>query len=93
MEKNFESGKQRCGFYDEDQLPHDGPSDDRKRRDADDVDRCNREDPSEGIKQLTTGFLKRAERYLSQCPGKNYFQYQVNRIPSQEMYFRRFGKC
>merc|ERR1711868_165778 len=37
MARNFERGNQRCGFYDENQLPHGGPSDDRKRRDADDV--------------------------------------------------------
>ena len=80
MERNFERGNQRCGFYDENQLPHGGPSDDRKRRDADDVDRYNREDPSEGIKQLTTGYSKWATRYLSQCSGQKNYQYQVNRM-------------
>ena len=80
MERNFERGNQRCGFYDENQLPHGGPSDDRKRRDADDVDRYNREDPSEGIKQLTTGYSKWAVRYLSQCSGQKNYQYQVNRM-------------
>ena len=80
MERNFERGNQRCGFYDENQLPHGGPSDDRKRRDADDVDRYNREDPSEGIKQLTTGFSKWATRYLSQCSGQRNYQYQVSRM-------------
>ena len=80
MECNFSRGNQRCGFYDEDQLPHGGPSDDRKRRAADDVDRYNREDPSEGIKQLTTGFSKWAQRYLSQCSGQRNYNYQVNRM-------------
>merc|ERR1712177_148198 len=80
MERNFNRGNQRCGFYDENQLPHGGPSDDRKRRDAADVDRYNREDPSEGIKQLTTGFSKWATRYLSQCSGQKNYQYQVNRM-------------
>merc|ERR1712177_60002 len=80
MERNFNRGNQRCGFYDENQLPHGGPSDDRKRRDADDVDRYNREDPSEGIKQLTTGFSKWATRYLSQCSGQRNYQYQVSRM-------------
>ena len=80
MERNFNRGNQRCGFYDEDQLPHGGPSDDRKRRDADDVDRYNREDPSVGIKQLTTGFSKWAQRYLSQCSGQRNYNYQVNRM-------------
>merc|ERR1739847_12715 len=79
MERNFNRGNQRCGFYDENQLPHGGPSDDRKRREAD-VDRYNREDPSEGIKQLTTGYSKWAVRYLSQCSGQKNYQYQVNRM-------------
>ena len=80
MKLNFERGNQRCGFYDEEQLPHGGPDDDRKRRDADDVERYNREDPSVGIKQLTTGFSKWAQRYLSQCSGQRKYQYQVARM-------------
>merc|ERR1712048_1459310 len=35
MERNFLRGEQRCGHYDENQLPHGGPAD-RKRREADD---------------------------------------------------------
>ena len=81
MERNFNRGNQRCGFYDEEQMPHGGPSDDRKRREAD-VDRYDREDPSVGIKQLTTGFSKWAQRYLSQCSGQKNFNYQVNRMAS-----------
>merc|ERR1711937_1044605 len=77
MERNFNRGNQRCGFYDEEQLPHGGPE--RKRRDLDDVDRYNREDPVEGTKQITTGFRKWAERYISQCSGQRQYQYQVNR--------------
>ena len=80
MERNFNRGNQRCGFYDADQLPHGGPSDDRKRREADDIDRYNREDPSEGIKQITTGYRKWAERYLSQCSGQRNSKFQVNRM-------------
>merc|ERR1712002_756285 len=45
-----------------------------------DVDRYNREDPSIGVKQLTTGFSKWAERYLSACSGQKNFEYQVNRM-------------
>ena len=81
MARNFERGNQRCGFYDEEQMPHGGPSDDRKRREAD-VDRYDREDPAVGIKQLTTGFSKWAQRYLSQCSGQKNFNYQVNRMAS-----------
>ena len=78
MERNFNRGNQRCGFYDEEQLPHGGPE--RKRRDLDDVDRYNREDPAIGMKQLTTGYRKWAERYLSACSGQKNYQYQVNRM-------------
>ena len=80
MERNFNRGNQRCGFYDEEQMPHGGPSDDRKRRAADDVDRYDRDDPSVGVKQLTTGFSKWAARYLSQCSGQKNYKYQVNRM-------------
>merc|ERR1712235_91640 len=79
MENNFTRGNQRCGFYDENQLPHGGPSDDRKRRDAE-VDRYDREDPSVGIQQIPTGFRKWAERYLSQCSGQRTYNHQVNRM-------------
>merc|ERR1712078_782085 len=54
MAKNFERGNQRCGFYDENQKPHGGPADDRKRRDTDDEIRYDRENPSVGVKQITT---------------------------------------
>ena len=79
MERNFNRGNQRCGFYDENNLPHGGPSDDRKRRDVD-VDRYDRDDPSVGVKQLTTGFSKWAQRYLSACSGQKNFKHQVNRM-------------
>ena len=80
MEKAFTRGNQRCGFYDKDQMPHGGPADDRKRRDASDVDRYDREDPAVGIKQLTTGFSKWAQRYISQCSGQKNYQHQVIRM-------------
>ena len=82
MERNIERGNQRCGFYDENQLPHGGPSERRKREiDADSIwDRYDREDPSVGTKQITTGFRKWAERYLSECSGQKNYNYQVNRM-------------
>ncbi len=76
MERNFERGNQRCGFYDEEQLPHGGL---RDRRDVDEI-RYNRKNPKEGVKQLTTGFRKWAERYISQCSGQKNKQFQVNRM-------------
>ena len=60
MERNFSRGNQRCGYYNEDQLPHGGPADRRRRElDSDSIwDRYDREDPAVGTKQITTGFRK-----------------------------------
>ena len=80
MERNFNRGNQRCGYYDENS-EHGGPAAERKRREASsDLDRYNREDPVEGTKQITTGFRKWAERYISQCSGQRQYQHQVNRM-------------
>ena len=79
MEKNFNRGNQRCGFYDENQLPHGGPSDDRKRRDAE-FDRYDRENPCTGMKQLITGFEKWTERYISSCSGQKNYSHQAKRM-------------
>ena len=78
MATNFARGGQRCGHYDEEQSPHGGPA--RERRDEYSIERYNREDPSIGVKQLTTGYRKWAERYLSQCSGQKKKQYQINRM-------------
>ena len=83
MRTNFLRGNQRCGFYNKEQLPHGGPEpeNDRKRRDADfDVDRYNRAEPDKGIKQLTTGFRKWAERYIAECTGQRVRQHQIKRM-------------
>ena len=80
MARNFERGNQKCGFYDEDQLPHGGPEGDRKRRDADDELRYDRTDPCTGTKQITSGFRKWAQRYIGNCSGQKNNQYQVNRM-------------
>ena len=84
MERNFNRGDQRCGYYDEDNLPHGGPEltrkTERNRRDDDDVFRYDREDPSVGTKQITTGFRKWAERYLAACSGQKQYKHQVNRM-------------
>merc|ERR1712167_220545 len=79
MERNFERGNQRCGHYNEDQLPHGGPAD-RKRRSNDEWDRYDRTDPAVGTKQITTGYRKWAERYISQCSGQRDNKFQVNRM-------------
>ena len=80
MGRNFKRDNQRCGFYDETNLPHGGPSNHRERRFANDIDRYNREDPFEGIQQITTGFRKWAERYLAACSGQKKHKYIVNRM-------------
>ena len=84
MERNFNRGNQRCGFYDASLEPHGGPEGARKRRSDDefDFDRYNREDPSIGIKQITTGYRKWAERYISQCSGQRLYQHQIDRMNS-----------
>ena len=69
--ERFERRFEQCGFYDDQQLPHGGPKpEDRKRREDDDDDilpRYNKENPVTGIKQITMGFKKWAERYVSTC--------------------------
>ena len=79
MEQNFNRGNQRCGFYDENQLPHGGPSEDREKRDAE-FDRYDREDPCVGMKQIITGFSKWSERYISSCSGQKNYQHQARRM-------------
>ena len=67
----FEQRFQRCGYYDENH-EHGGPAD-RKRREAEDgcldIDstfcRYDKNNPVRGIKQITSGFRKWAERYLA----------------------------
>ena len=80
MQRNFERGSQKCGFYDDSQLPHGGPE--RKRRDAEDenVERYDRDDPTKGVKQITTGYSKWAQRYIGACSGQRTSQFQVNRM-------------
>jgi len=87
----FEARWERCGFYDESQLPHGGPKPQRKRRDDEDdsVDedgitiKYDKNNPVRGIKQITSGFRKWAERYLADTKDgkkcKNQPQTQVNR--------------
>ena len=79
MERNFSRGNQRCGFYDENQLPHGGPSEDRKKRDVE-FDRYDRDDPCLGMKQIITGFSKWSDRYISSCSGQKNYQHQAKRM-------------
>merc|ERR1712235_154919 len=81
MERNFNRGNQRCGYYDEDNLPHGGPAQERRRRYADDFERLSN-DPRMATRQITTGFRKWAERYMSACSGQKQHQYQIERMNS-----------
>ena len=85
MERNFIRGNLKCGFYDQSIL-HGGPVE-RKRRDIEnDLSevmnhlRYDTADPSAGVKQITTGFSKWAVRYIAECSGQRYNQFQVNRM-------------
>merc|ERR1739838_146551 len=84
----FERRFERCGFYDENQLPHGGPA--RKRRDTDDlVENCedaqnplcryDKSNPLHGIKQITNGFRKWAERYLANDKDGDFCKKQPQR--------------
>ena len=80
MEKAFTRGQQRCGYYDNENLPHGGPaSHNVQRRDIDDI-RYDREDPCTGVKQIMTGFTKWPLRYISQCYGQRENAYQFKRL-------------
>ena len=69
----FERRWELCGYYDENNLPHGGPANSRKRR-ADDLDcdesgicRYDKSQPLRGIKQITSGFRKWSQRYIVEC--------------------------
>ena len=79
----FERRFELCGFYDENLLPHGGPAPPVQRKRRDDEDnicetvpefcRYDKNNIIRGWKQITTGFRKWAERYVSTCkvqPGR-----------------------
>ena len=52
----------------------------RKRREVDE-ELYNREDPSEGIKQITNGFALWAQRYIAECAmQRNGYNTVINRM-------------
>ncbi|CBY24469.1 unnamed protein product [Oikopleura dioica] len=88
MRVNFERGQQKCGFYDP-SLPHGGPYDPDERfldaeyddyEDFEFDERYDREDPCKGSRQITTGYRKWAQRYLSQCSGQARYRFQIKRM-------------
>ena len=97
----FEMRFERCGFYDENQLPHGGPQ--RKRRDADDlVENCedaqnplcryDKSNPLRGIKQITNGFRKWAERYLANDKdGKSCKRQPERQVDRANSWFQRLS--
>lgn len=42
--------------------------------------RYNKNQPMTGIKQITTGYRKWAERYINECYGQRKYKFQVNRM-------------
>lgn len=42
--------------------------------------RYNKKEPMVGIKQITTGYRKWAERYINECWGQRKFKHQTNRM-------------
>jgi len=76
MRRNFERGNQKCGVYEDEGRG-------RGRRATETTLgplRYDQNDPAVGTKQITTGFSKWAQRYLSACSGQKKFNYQVNRM-------------
>ena len=80
MRRNFSRGNQKCGFYDQYQTPHGGPE--RKRREYDDDFDLARlsGNASLAIQQITTGYRKWAERYISACSGQRSYQFLIERM-------------
>jgi len=73
----FERRFEICGVYDVEATEYDPP---RNRRDDDEDDflpRYDKANPLTGIKQITVGFKKWAQRYVADC--KNQPGTQVNR--------------
>lgn len=72
---------------------------DRKRRSDNDSDdyydetgellRYDKNNPMIGIKQITTGYRKWAERYINECWGQRKHNYQINRM---NKWFEILGK-
>merc|ERR1712241_682997 len=81
--RKFEARYKLCGYYEDTNLPHGGPPPEptstptpnptegdwlrRRRALSADHERINYEDPVTGIRQITTGYRKWAERYITGC--------------------------
>lgn len=51
--------------------------------------RYDKNNPIRGIKQITTGYRKWAERYINECSGQRKSKFQVNRM---NKWFQKLGK-
>lgn len=51
--------------------------------------RYDRTNPMTGIKQITTGYRKWAQRFINECNGQRKYKYQVNRM---QKWFQRLGQ-
>merc|ERR1711937_839183 len=64
--ERFERRFELCGYYDENS-EHGGPRDRRDAEDDDIMAKYDKNNPLTGIKQITAGFRKWAERYVADC--------------------------
>jgi len=51
--------------------------------------RYDKNNPMLGIKQITTGYRKWAQRFINECNGQRKFNYQANRM---QRWFQTLGK-
>jgi hypothetical protein len=52
------------------------------------LERYDKTNPIRGIKQITTGYRKWAERFINECHGQRKHKYQVNRM---NRWFKKLG--
>jgi len=53
------------------------------------LERYDKSNPLVGIKQITTGYRKWAERFINECHGQRKYNYQINRM---KKWFETLGK-
>jgi len=53
------------------------------------LERYDKSNPLVGIKQITTGYRKWAERFINECYGQRKYNFQINRM---KKWFEKLGK-
>ena len=82
----FQRRFELCGQYDETNTEGHGAPRERREDEDDILPKYNKDQPLVGIKQITSGFRKWAERYISAC--KNQPATQVAR---SNLWFKKLG--